>query len=168
MLTLEMKKYCRYCDPWQTVHAVSIPLSYRQNYLKKVTMNFDTDRGKWSDSYSDLSCSSGHKYPRQELGGWGGRGPSKPYVMVIGTKSLSPTIITARQNSPWPTNTACYNSTKIRMFTHTNTQSHNALVFTQARNTNATSEGKSKLFRTYSWISTAITKLKNQNAVFIT
>ena len=36
------------------------------------------------------------------------------------------------------------------MFTHTNTPSHNTLVFTQARNTNATSEGKSKLLRTYS------------------
>jgi len=49
-------------------------------------------------------------------------------------------------------------SLHINMFTHTNTPSHNTLVFTPARNSNATSEVKSELFRTYSWISTAITK----------
>ena len=36
------------------------------------------------------------------------------------------------------------------MFTHTKTPSHKTFVITQARNTNATSEVKSKSFRTYS------------------
>lgn len=35
-------------------------------------MNFVKDRRKWSDSYSDRSCSRGHRYPRQE---WGGGSP---------------------------------------------------------------------------------------------
>jgi len=139
VLTLEIKKCCMYCDPWQTVHAVSIPLSYWQNYLNKITMNFDQDRRKWPDSYSDLSCSSGHRYPRQGLGG--GRSHKTVTVMVIGTKSLSLAIITAlglpTQRVITPHKYACSHTPIHHLIT--------LFFFTQARNTIATSEVKFKI-----------------------
>lgn len=157
-----------YCDPWQTAHAVSIPLSYWQNYLNKVTMNFDKDRGKWSDSYSDLSCSSGHRYPRQEFGG--GEVPKNRNCHGNRDKITVPDDNDSPAKQPLAYQHSVLSlhiNTCVHTLTHTNTPSHKTFAFTQAHNTNATSEVKSKLFWTYTSISTAIAKLKNQNAVFI-
>ena len=80
------------------------PLSYWQNYSNKVTLTMIEGNGQIHTPTSHAPAVIG-TLDRS----WGSL-KTVP-VMVIGAKSLSMSIIKDRQNSIWPTNTACFHST---------------------------------------------------------